>query len=265
MKLMMENFAIPFLKKKNNSIILHRTLKTVGIFESKLSQIIGGLNFMFGKHKNTSLAFLPEIYSVKLRITVKDKKFLNARNQIQKVEKKIREKISDYIYGVDNDRLEEVIGKLLTEKKISISVAESCSGGLFSHKITNVSGSSNYFNRGFIVYSNKSKIEDLKVPKKILEKFGAVSFECAFWMAKNVRKISKTNIGVSVTGITGPLGATKEKPVGLVYIGYSDDNETAVKKYFFGEGRERVKISASLAALEILRKKILNIKIETLQ
>ena len=123
--------------------------------------------------------------------------------------------------------------KLLKKKRFKISFAESCTGGLLSSSITSISGSSKVFNLGLITYSNQSKINILKVPKKILIKHGAVSYETSLSMVKNLSKISKTNISVSITGVAGPKGGTKQKPVGLVYIGIKKGNKTLVKKYLF--------------------------------
>ena len=123
--------------------------------------------------------------------------------------------------------------KLLTKKRLKISFAESCTGGLLSSSITSISGSSKVFTIGLVTYSNPSKISILKVPKKIIKKHGAVSYETCLAMVKNLNKISKTNISVSITGIAGPKGGAKKKPVGLVFIGIKKGNRTLVKKYLF--------------------------------
>ena len=123
--------------------------------------------------------------------------------------------------------------KLLHKKRLKISFAESCTGGLLSSTITSISGSSKVFTLGLITYSNQSKIKILKVPKKIIKKYGAVSYETCLSMVKNLNKISKTNISVSITGIAGPNGGTKQKPVGLVFIGVKKDNKIIVKRYLF--------------------------------
>ena len=130
-------------------------------------------------------------------------------------------------------KLSQKIVKLLSKKKIKISFAESCTGGLLSNSITSISGSSKVFTFGLVTYSNQSKINILKVPKKIIMKYGAVSYETCLYMVKNLNKISKTNISVSITGVAGPSGGTKQKPVGLVYIGIKKDNKTLVKRYLF--------------------------------
>tara|TARA_B100000989_G_scaffold83938_1_gene60173 strand:+ start:22 stop:483 length:462 start_codon:yes stop_codon:yes gene_type:complete len=123
--------------------------------------------------------------------------------------------------------------KLLIKKKIKISVAESCTGGLLGGAITSISGASKIFNLGFITYSNQAKIKILKVDKNIIKRFGAVSFECCYAMVNNLSKISKTNINVSITGIAGPRGGTKKKPVGLVYIGIKKGNKIEIVKCLF--------------------------------
>ncbi len=123
--------------------------------------------------------------------------------------------------------------KLLTRKRLRISVAESCTGGLLSSKITSISGASKVFNLGLITYSNQAKIKILKINKKILKKYGAVSYECCLAMVNNLARISKSNINVSITGIAGPKGGSKQKPVGLVFIGVKKGQKTLVNKYLF--------------------------------
>ncbi len=130
-------------------------------------------------------------------------------------------------------KLSQKLIKILSKKKLKISFAESCTGGLLSSSITSISGSSKVFTVGLVTYSNQAKINILKVPKKIIMKNGAVSYETCISMVKNLSKISKTNISVSITGVAGPKGGTKQKPVGLVYIGIKRDNKILVKKYLF--------------------------------
>jgi len=130
-------------------------------------------------------------------------------------------------------KLSQSIVKLLSKKNLKISFAESCTGGLLSSSITAVSGSSKVFTLGLVTYSNQAKIKILKVPKKIIMKHGAVSYETCLSMVKNISKISKTNISVSITGVAGPKGGTKLKPVGLVYIGIKKGKKTLIKKYLF--------------------------------
>ena len=138
-------------------------------------------------------------------------------------------------------KLSQKIVRLLIKKRLKISFAESCTGGLLSSTITSISKSSEVFTIGLVAYSNQSKIRTLKVPKNIIRKHGAVSYETCLSMVKNLNKISKTNISVSITGIAGPKGGTKKKPVGLVFIGIKKANKTLVKKYFF-KNKKRISI-----------------------
>ena len=130
-------------------------------------------------------------------------------------------------------KLSQKVVKLLSKKKLKISFAESCTGGLLSSSITSISGSSKVLTLGLVTYSNQAKINILKVPKKIIMKHGAVSYETCLSMVKNLNKISKTNVSVSITGVAGPKGGTIQKPVGLVYIGIKKSNKIIVKKYLF--------------------------------
>ena len=149
-------------------------------------------------------------------------------------------------------KISKKLVKLLIKKKLSISFAESCSGGLFSSSITSINGSSKVFKLGLVTYSNQSKINILKVPKKIIMKYGAVSYETCLSMTKNLNKINKIDICVAVTGIAGPTGGTKNKPVGLVFISIKKGSRTLVKKYFF---KSKKRLSIQRAAV----KKALNL------
>jgi len=150
-------------------------------------------------------------------------------------------------------KLSQKIVKLLKKKRLKISFAESCTGGLLSSSITSISGSSKVFTIGLVTYSNQSKINTLKVPKKTIRKHGAVSYETCLSMVKNLNKISKTNISVSITGITGPKGGTKKKPVGLVFIGIKKGNKTLVRKYLFkNKKRTSIQRAAVNKALNLI-------------
>ena len=148
------------------------------------------------------------------------------------------------------------IVKLLTKKKLTVSFAESCTGGLLASSITSISGSSKVFNMGLVTYSNNAKIKLLKVPKKTITNYGAVSYETCLSMVKNLSKISKSNISISITGVAGPNGGTKEKPVGLVYIGLKKGSKIIVKKNYF---KSKKRISIQKATVKQALKMILNI------
>ncbi len=257
MERMIDDFVIPhFRGKVRGNVILHRTFNTTGIGESVLAEQLGDLDALL---EGASLAFLPYPHGVRLRVTIKSNDASSAKEQLKNIEARIRAKAEKYIYGVDDETLEEVIGKLLHARKLTLAIAESCTGGLIANRITNISGSSQYFERGAITYSNQSKTDLLDVPKQLIEQHGAVSKEVAEAMASGIRKHAQTDIGISTTGIAGPTGGTPEKPVGLTWIGYSDAKETLAVKFLFGNERLRVKERASQAALEILRRKILKL------
>ena len=151
------------------------------------------------------------------------------------------------------NKLSQKIVKLLKKKKLKISVAESCTGGMFSSVLTSVSGSSKVFTMGLVTYSNQSKNRLLKVPKQIIKKHGAVSIQCCFSMVNNLSKISKSNVGVSITGIAGPSGGTKQKPVGLVYIGVKRANKVKINRFLFkNKSRSNVQRAAVKKALELV-------------
>jgi len=150
-------------------------------------------------------------------------------------------------------KLSEKIFKLLKKKKLKMSVAESCTGGMLSSVITSVSGSSKVFTMGLVTYSNQSKNRLLKVPKQIIKKYGAVSVQCCFSMVNNLSKICKSNVSVSITGIAGPSGGTKQKPIGLVYIGIKRANKVKINRFLFkNRGRSNIQKAATKKALELI-------------
>lgn len=262
MKGMMEDFVIPKLSdltKGNGSVIKKLILQTTGIPESTLFERLGNLDELL---QGARIAFLPNQYGVKLRITVTEVSDEVAVNRLNEIEQKIRTKVGRYIFARGEETLEEVIGKILSERGLTLSVAESCTGGEICTRLTNVSGSSKYFERGIITYSNAAKVELLKVNEDTIAEVGAVSLEVAMQMAEGVRAVSGTDIGISTTGILGPTGATTNKPVGLVYIGYCDEKVCTAKKFLFGDDRILNKQRATQAALEMLRRQLLGISDE---
>ncbi|MFZ1291409.1 MAG: competence/damage-inducible protein A [Melioribacteraceae bacterium] len=258
MRAMMEEFVLPKIQKILPSQFIKKqtTLLTTGIPESYLYEEIKTIEGIIEKG---NLAFLPSQFGVKIRITAIDKDELVVNERIFEVEQQIRSKVGRYIYGKDNQSLEEVVGKLLKERGLTIAVAESCTGGLISSRITNVNGSSKYFERSMITYSNGAKVELLGIDEDLLMKYGAVSLDVARLMAEGIKAVSGTDIGLAVTGIMGPTGATENKPVGLVYIGICDDKVCTAKEFRFGDDRLLNKDRTSQAALEMLRRNLLGI------
>lgn len=259
MKAMMESTVLPKLEELRGeriNFVERKILLTTGIPESTLYERLGNLDELLGSAK---LAFLPNQFGVKLRITAEAPNKEEAKNKLSEIEQKIRTKAGRYIYGTAEQSLPEVVGKMLTDRELKIAVAESCTGGLISNFLTNVSGSSKYFERGIICYSNASKVEVLKVNEDTIAENGAVSSEVAMQMAEGVKSTSGTDIGLSTTGIMGPTGATVEKPVGLVFIGYCDDKVCTARKFNFGENRILNKERTAQAALELVRRQLLGI------
>jgi nicotinamide-nucleotide amidase len=260
MKAMIEDHILPFFAAKASGLVIkHRTLKTTGIGESFLAEQIGDVSTLFGPDDGVTLAFLPGPTGTRLRITIRAKSTVEADHAIELVEKRIRSKAGKFVYGAGDEELEEIVGKLLYERHLTLAVAESCTGGLIADRITNVPGSSNYFERSYVTYSNESKLAELGVPSELLRRHGAVSREVAEAMAAGARTKSNADIGLSTTGIAGPSGGSVEKPVGLVWIGYSDRSGTLALRFNFGDNRRRTKERAAQAALELLRRKLLKI------
>lgn len=268
---MMEDTVIPYLKKRfySGGIIKSRTLKIVGMGESKVNEEVADLLKMSG---DVTVGIYAHTAQVDLKITTKAIDEFKAIQLISPVEDEIRKRLGNYIFGADNDTLESIVASILTENKLTISVAESCTGGLLSKRLTDIPGSSAYFKMGIIVYSNKAKIKKLNVPKEMLKRYGAVSKQVAIAMADGVRKVARTDIGISITGIAGPAGATKTKPVGLVYIALSknpspyplpqgESNKMRgtssilpiCKRFNFQGTRETIRFKATQSALDMIR------------
>ena len=252
MKSLFENKCSQIIKQKFSlSIIHHRTIKTVGIGESWLSDLIS--EWEKNLDNNISLAYLPSIGRVKLRLTGRGNNLNKIKSAIDKEEKKVLPILRKYIYGFDNEELESCVGNLLIKNKKTLSIAESCSGGYLSHLVTSIPGSSKYFSGSVVAYSNNIKINNLNVNKKNIEKFGAVSKEVVEEMATNVRKKFNSSIGISTSGIAGPSGGTENKPVGTVWIGYSDKNKTLSKKLLLTNRRDINITLSSIGALNMAR------------
>ncbi len=255
MKTIFTQAVKPYLKDKaGGNVILSQTIHTTGITESELYEKLQSIQ------KTGNIAFLPHFTGVDIRITVEADTMENGRNKLTKVSSLLIDKIDDYYYGSDDETLERVIGILLSMRRKTLAVAESCTAGLFMKTITNVPGSSLYFLGGVVSYSNVAKKKLLKVKEKLLKQKGAVSREVAKVMADGVRSLMKADYGISITGIAGPGGATEDKPVGLVCIGISDDKSTYSKKFNFPGIRDSIRKQAVQAALDLLRRRLLGIE-----
>lgn len=252
MKRMMTDIIIPRLKKTfQMPVIYHKVIRTAGIGESFLAEKISSWERALPKH--IKLAYLPSLGEVKLRLTGIGNSFETLETEVTALTKKLIEEAGPFIYGYGDEPLEVAIGKLLSEKKLTLALAESCTGGYVSHLITSVPGSSAYFLGSMIPYANEIKIRQLGVRSETLEQYGAVSEETICEMANLVRTKFNTDVGVATSGIAGPGGATPDKPVGTVWIAYSDKHRTVARKLQLSKERALNIRSASIAALNLIR------------
>jgi len=258
MRRMMEETVIPLIKKEHpdTSLVITNVLKIFGKTESYCDQ---ALSEMIKSEPEIAFAFLPHYPEISLKLTMRgtDKKYIEKK--LRAAERKASKILGDIVFGKDDETLELVVGNLLRSMKATLSIAESCTGGLITHRLTNIPGSSDYLERSLVVYSNQAKKELLKVPLKTLNKSGAVSEETAEYMAKGIKQLSKTTFGLAVTGIAGPTGAVEGKPVGTVYISLAHQRKVMTSKHMFYGDREQIKYMTSQYALDILRKYLITL------
>lgn len=252
MKKMMTEQVLPRLKQKYLlPIIHHKVIRTIGLGESFLAEKIADWEKALPTH--LKLAYLPSLGEVKLRLTGFGDSLPQLQSETDEQVVKLKELVGQFIYGYGEEPIEVAIGKLLKEKKLNLSIAESCTGGYLSHLITSVPGSSDYFLGSIIPYDYQIKMRQLGVKPETLEKYGAVSEPTIIEMANIVRAKFNTDIGVATSGIAGPGGATPDKPVGTVWIAYSDKNHTVTKKLQLSKDRLiNIRLS-SIAVLNLIR------------
>lgn len=229
--------------------LVTRNLNFIGIGESRLEDMLGDL---FRQQSDPTLALYVAGGKVRIRLTSRAASRRAGLELMRPLEEEITRRAGDYLYSKDDKSLEEVIGEQLTEQGLCVAVAESCTGGLISHTLTNVPGSSAYFRQAYIVYSNRAKQEDLGVPGHLLAQHGAVSRVVAAAMAEGVRRKAKVDFGLAVTGIAGPGGGSAAKQVGLVYIAIASSGDTIVERHLWQGCRVEIKERAALAALRLL-------------
>jgi len=230
MKGMFADYVLSFVAELGESTYRYKLIKTAGTGESHLSELIGSLSEI----EPVQLAFLPSIdHGVTLRISLSADDADFVENRLDSAFEYISQRIEKYIYAEGETSLEEVLLDLLRQRGMKLAVAESCTGGLVADRIVSVAGSSDVFDRGFVTYSNDSKIEMLGVDLQIIEQFGAVSPETALAMAIGARERAGVDIAACVTGIAGPTGGTPDKPVGLVYIAVADKKGNDVQRFRF--------------------------------
>lgn len=254
MRTMFANEVKPYLIGLSEDIIYYRMIKTFGIGEAQLETVL--LPLINGQSDPTIATYAKEGESC-VRVASKRKTKSEAEAAVCEMVEKIKAYIGKYIYSIDDEEYAEVVSRKLLEQNITISSAESCTGGMFASALTDIPGISAVFDRGLVTYSNKSKIEELGVSAGTLDKFGAVSRETAIEMARGVKRVAGTRIAVSSTGIAGPGGSTPGKPVGLVYIGaVFDDRETVIELRLRDANRKWNRSYTVLSMMDIINKLI---------
>ena len=224
---------------------------TFGLAEADVDAKLNGL---VSKHAGVDLGLLASPMGVLVSLTSRAGHHVNG-DLMQSLADGVRSRLQEWLFAEGQDGMEEVVGRLLTEQSLTVALAESCTGGLIGHRLTQVPGSSAYVDRGILCYSNRAKIELLAVPPELIERHGAVSAEVAAAMARGMRERSRASVALSVTGIAGPGGATPTKPVGLVYLGLDAENAPSItKEHRFHGDRSAIKQRASQAALDLLRR-----------
>lgn len=247
MEAMLQESVLPWVAQEGQAEggMTVSSWKIYGLTESKLDDILKEIPLS----DDARLSYRAHYPDLSLRLTVRGEK----KGHFSRLKNRITELVGPYIYGEEDETLEQIIGSLLRQKNWCLAVAESCTGGAISHRLTQVAGSSAYFKGAAITYSNESKIHFLGVRESTLQRFGAVSRETALEMADGIRREAEADIGLSVTGVAGPTGGSAEKPVGTVWIGMADHGRSEARHFRFHGERERVILGASQAALYWLR------------
>ena len=250
---LMEKYIIPYLEKRTGKVFISDIINISGIGEGHMEEKIMDI---IEAQENPTVAPYAKEHGLTLRVTASASTEQEARLLLEPVVKKVCDRLGMDVYAIGDTTLEAVVASLLIEQNLSISVAESCSGGLLAGRLINYPGISKVFKEGFITYSNESKINTLGVDYKILSKYGAVSEEVAKQMAKGAADRAKSDVALSITGIAGPDGGTDEKPVGLVYIGLYLLGEVKVMKMDSWGSRDNVRRRAVSQALDMLRREL---------
>lgn len=258
MKAMFEQFVLPgIIEAGEGAVIVQRTLHSFGMAEAEIGEKIADL---MQRGRNPAVGTSASDLIISIRINAEGDSHDAASKLAEADEAEIRARLGTYLFGGGDDTLAHAVARLLTEKKMTVSTAESCTGGLIAKRLTDVSGSSGYFLEGFVTYSNDAKHRLLGVPKDLIERHGAVSREVAEAMAAGCRAKSKTDFAIAVTGIAGPTGETEDKPIGLVFLALASKDGVTVKEARFGNilTREEVRDRAAKAALNMLRIRLID-------
>ena len=253
MKNLIEENLIPYLKEKFPPFMIKKskTLKISGLGESSVNELIR--DYMMNKQTNFSFGIYANPEDIQVQITTQAPTEKEVEKLLQSSVNQLAKILGNYIYGSDEETIEEVVGNLLKTKKLKLAVAESCTGGILGEMITRIPGSSKYFQGGVISYNAKIKEDLLKVPPEVIKKHGEVSEQVARLMAEGVRINCHSDIGISITGIAGPGGATEKKKVGLVYMALADGKKTITQKHQLFGSRQLIRLRSSRRALNMLR------------
>lgn len=255
LRLMFEESVIPYLRALTPGVILSQTVKICGLSESSVEE---GIRDLIDQQTNPTIATYAKTGEVHIRVTASAETQKEAGKRIKPLVKELKSRFGNDIYTTENDvTLEKALADLLTSAGLTISCAESCTGGLVSATLINVPGISELYKAGFVTYSNKAKRRLLGVKKGTLQKYGAVSSQTAEEMVKGLLAETKTDVGIAVTGIAGPDGGTKEKPVGLVYISCNVKGKITVQECHFKGDRDKIRRSSVAAALRLARSCVL--------
>jgi nicotinamide-nucleotide amidase len=230
--------------------IRRRVLRTCGVSESVVNQALQNIL----KRGVPVVGLTAKETGVDIRVISRGPTAEQSQAMVESTDAAIRNILGDAVYGVDDQEIEEVVGVLLKQRRLKLAVAESCTGGLIGGRITGIAGSSEYFERGAVVYSNAAKTEMLGVPQGLIERHGAVSSEVAEAMALGIKKAAHVDLGLGVTGIAGPGGGTEKKPVGLVCVALAHAQGIKIAEHRFLGTREQVRIGASQMALDMVRR-----------
>lgn len=254
MKRMFTESVLPVLQKfPGRQAVVVRRLRCFGTGESNIAELLGPL-MQRGRNPLVDSTAKHGIITLTITATAKDKD--KAHQMAEKVEKSLRNKLGELVYGTGEQTLAEVVGEKLAHQKMTIAVVESCTGGTLAKLLTDIPGASRYFTHGWVTYSNTAKTGQIGVPAGLIEKYGAVSGQVAEAMARGARKEAQTDFAIGITGIAGPAGGTEQKPVGLVYISIDSDNVCDTKCYLFSHGRRFIRLQAAQTALNMLRLKL---------
>ncbi len=257
MKSLMTTMVLPKIAARfDRPHIIHKTLVTYGMGESAIADRIA--EWEDNLPPFIKLAYLPNLGKVRLRLTAKGPDKAVLEKAMDEVSQKLYPLITDILFGIeDNENLEETVGKLFIEKKMTLATAESCTGGKIAQELTSIPGASSYFKGGIVSYATETKVEVLQIPKEIIERHSVVSAEVASRMAQNVKKLLNTDFSVATTGNAGPTKGDSDADIGTVYIAIATPHEVYVQKFNMGNHRERIVEKSVNKALEMLQKEIL--------